>query len=638
MELNLTSSNLQFSFILLFSLVFLAHAKLYLHPSDYKAFKIIQRDFGINDHHPSFTRTPCNSPAVSCERRVANYSSVLKITRIAYESEQLNGFVSPFIGQLSELRELTLSNNHFVDQIPQEIIACQKLEVLNLKNNHFSGQVPFELSNVVRLRVLDLASNKLSGDLSFLKYFPNLESLSLANNLFTGKIPASVKSFRNLQFFDISGNDYIQGPIPVLNGVEYISSEVPRKSLVPRRFILDVNATRRSNDTSSGAHRVSSGPAQAPSSSAPAHKHHHRKSRKIAAWSLGFLAGGIVGGICGMVFSVLVKMGLAWLRGGGKNAGPSIFSPLIKKAEDLAFLEKDEGLAGLTLIGKGGCGEVYRAELPGSNGKVIAIKKILEPPKEAQELTEEDSKMLNKKMRQVRSEIQTVGRIRHRNLLPLLAHVPRPNYHLLVYEYMKNGSLQDMMTELAQDKRELDWFARYRIALGVASGLEYLHMSNNPRIIHRDLKPANILLDDDMEPRIADFGLAKEMPIDNTHMSTSHVAGTLGYIAPEYYQTSKFTDKCDIFSLGVVLGALVMGKLPGDAFFQSTEEINLVKWLKNVMTSEDPKRALDPKLIGNGYEEQMLQVLKIACFCSLDDPKQRPNSKDVRCMLSQINH
>lgn len=458
--------------------------------------------------------------------------------------------------------------------------------------------------------------------------------LLLSDNLFTGKIPASLKSFRNLRFLDISGNDHIQGSIPVLNGVEYISSEASASSLVPRRYRLTENSTRRTNHSTS---RTSPGPAQAPSPSAAPHKHHN-KARKLAAWLLGFLAGGIVGGVTGSVFSVFAKVALILIKGKGKPSGPSIFSPLIKKAEDLAFLQKEDGLASLEMIGRGGCGEVYRAELPGSNGKVIAIKKIYETPKDASELTEEESKMLTHRMRQVRSEIQTVGRIRHRNLLPLLAHVPRPACHFLVYEYMKNGSLEDIMRQIADGSREFDWMSRYKVALGVAAGLEYLHMNNNPRIIHRDLKPANILLDDDMEPRIADFGFAKEIPVENTHMSTSHVVGTVGYIAPEYYITSKFTDKCDIYSLGVVLGGLVMGKLPGHDFFQHTEEMSLVKWMRNVMTSEEPKRALDPQLVGNGYEEQMLQVLKIACFCTLDDPKQRPNSKEVRCMLFQINH
>ena len=355
-------------------------------------------------------------------------------------------------------------------------------------------------------------------------------------------------------------------------------------------------------------------------------------------WLLGFLAGAAAGSISGFIFSVMSKLVLAAIRGGGKDSGPSIFSPLIKKAEDLSFLEKEDGLSGLEIIGKGGCGEVYRAELPGSDGKLIAIKKVIQPPRDAAELTDEDSKLLNKKMRQIRSEITTVGQIRHRNLLPLLAHVSRPDCHYLVYEFMKNGSLQDILHQVSEGTRELDWPARQRIAIGVAAGLEYLHMNHSPRIIHRDLKPANILLDDDMEARIADFGLAKAMPDANTHVTTSNLAGTVGYIAPEYHQTLKFTDKCDIYSFGVILGVLVMGKLPSDEFFQHTEEMSLVKWMRNIMTSDNPSQAIDPKLLGKGYEEQMLLVLKIAYFCTLDDPKERPSSKDVRCMLSQIKN
>ncbi|KAF7124347.1 hypothetical protein RHSIM_Rhsim12G0170100 [Rhododendron simsii] len=321
-----------------------------------------------------------------------------------------------------------------------------------------------------------------------------------------------------------------------------------------------------------------------------------------------------------------------------KKNGPAIFSPIIKKSENLDFLKKEDGLASLELIRRGSCGELYKAELPGSNGKMIAIKKIIQPPKDAAELMEEESKLLNKKMRQIRSEIQTVGQIRHRNLLSLLAHVPRPDCHYLVYEFMKNGSLQDILNQVSQGTRELDWLARHKIALGVAAGLEYLHMNHSPRIIHRGLNAANVLLDDDMEARIADFGIAKAVPDQDTHVTTSNVVGTLGYLAPEYHQTMKFTDKCDIYSFGVLLGVLVIGRLPSDNFFYNTNERNLVKWMRNVMTSEDPNRAIHPKLMGNGHEEKMLLMLKIACYCTHDDPKHRPNSKDVRCMLAQIKH
>ncbi|KAA8540740.1 hypothetical protein F0562_024341 [Nyssa sinensis] len=608
------------SFLLLsfFTLTLLVQARLNLDPSDHDAFFIIQKDLGANGQRIS-TASPCNSTGVFCERRVSKNSYVLRITRIVFKSLQLTGFLSPAIGRLSELRELSLPNNQLVDQIPSQIVDCRKLEILTLQNNQFSGEVPSELSLLIRLRELDLSSNKFSGNLNFLKYFPNLEKLSLADNLFTGKVPASLRSFRNLQFFNISGNIFLEGPVPVMNGLEYSSSELVGKNTVPRRYILAKDSTR-GNQTPKGA--------PAPSPTLPPHKKHNKAKRKLSGWILGFLAGALAGSFSGLVFSVMFKLLLALIKGRGRDSGIAIFSSWIKKS-DLTFLEKEDGLASFEVIGKGGSGEVYKAELPESNGKIIAIKKIIQPPKDAAELSEEDSKLMNKHMRQIKSEIQTVGHIRHRNLLPLLAHLARPDCHYLVYEFMKNGSLHDMLHEVSLGNRELDWPARHKIALGVAAGLEYLHMSHTPRIIHRDLKPGNVLLDDDMEARIADFGLAKAVPDAHTHVTTTNVAGTVGFIAPEYHQTFKFTDKCDVYSFGVVLGVLVMGKLPSDEFFQATAEMSLVKWMKNVMTSENPTRAIDPKLIGKGFDEQMLLVLKIACFCTLENPKERPNSKDI---------
>ncbi|CAI9782437.1 unnamed protein product [Fraxinus pennsylvanica] len=364
------------------------------------------------------------------------------------------------------------------------------------------------------------------------------------------------------------------------------------------------------------------------------HKHKKHNSDTVQL-ILGILVGVLVGCIVWFVISRLKF--IRFLIKGEKNESLAIFSLLIKNPKDLAFLEKEGGLALLKIIGRGGCGVVYKANLPGRNGMEIAIKKIT-LPLNVEELSQEDSKPLNQRMRQIRSEIRTVGLIRHRNLLPLLAHVPRPDCHYLVYEYMKNGSLQDVLQQVSQGRRELDWLAPYKIALGVAVGLEYLHMHNIPRIIHRDIKPANVLLDDEMETRIADFGLSKAIPEANTHFSTSNVVGTVGYLDPTYYQTFQFTEKCDIYSFGVLLGVLMMGKFPTDEFFQHTDEMNLVGWMRNITRSEDPKRAIDPQLMGNGYEKQILLVLKIAYYCTLDNPKERPDSKNARCMLSDIKH
>ncbi|GAU40414.1 hypothetical protein TSUD_136610 [Trifolium subterraneum] len=628
MALMAKKNNL-FFFLSFLSLLFSIHAKLQLHPSDTKALITLKNNLGLNNLNT--TNHPCNAEGVFCERRLNNNESYsLRVTKLVFKSKQLRGTLSSAIGKLTELKELSLSNNKLVDRIPPSIVDCRKLELLNLANNLFSGEVPSELPSLIRLRFLDISGNKLSGNLNFLRYFPNLETLSVADNHFTGRVPASVRSFRNLRQFNFSGNRFLEG-VPVNQKLlEYQDTD----NNVPKRYILAENS-----NSSSPRRNIHHSPAGAPAPGPAAAKQKHKKSRrKLAGWILGFIAGAFAGILSGFVFSLLFKLALALVKGKGKGSGPAIYSSLIKKAEDLAFLEKEDGLASLEIIGKGGCGEVYKAELPGSNGKMIAIKKIIQPPKDAAELAEEDSKILHNKMRQIKSEIDTVGQIRHRNLLPLLAHLSRPDCHYLVYEYMKNGSLQDMLTKVERGEAELDWLSRHKIALGIAAGLEYLHTSHSPRIIHRDLKPANILLDDDMEARIADFGLAKAMPDAQTHISTSKVAGTVGYIAPEYHQIFKFSDKCDIYSFGVILGVLVMGKLPSDDFFQHTDEMSLVKWMRNTIVSENPKDAIDGRLIGNGFEEQMLLVLKIACFCTMDNPKERPDSKNVRIMLYQIKH
>ncbi|GJX73057.1 leucine-rich repeat receptor-like serine/threonine/tyrosine-protein kinase SOBIR1 [Tanacetum coccineum] len=179
---------------------------------------------------------------------------------------------------------------------------------------------------------------------------------------------------------------------------------------------------------------------------------------------------------------------------------------------------------------------------------------------------------------------------------------------------MKNGRLQDLLLEVKEGHREFDWLARHNVALGVAHGLEYMHMNFISRIVHRDLKPANILLGNDMEAKIADFGIAN-------YPSNYAFAGTVL--------------RC--YGFGVLLAVLVMGKLPSDEFFRQSE-FSLLKWMRNVMIGEDPKQAIDPKMLGNGYEEQMLLVLKLACSCTLDNPQERPTSRDVGILLSAMRN
>lgn len=584
----------------------------------------------LSDLGHTVSGEPCLTLGVTCDAGGA-------ATRIALPDAGLTGFLTPAVGHLPALRELSLPGNRISGGLPGELARCRALRVLDLRANRLSGNVPREFASLSNLRSLDLSSNRLSGDLSFLRRFPSLENLSLAGNLFSGLVPRSLNSFPKLRHLDLSNN-------PSLIVQPASNNSTGRRSLLPNRYIFSENADKTRNSAKNSSRNsnpssIATAPAPAPSSS---RSHHHRRKHQARDWIVGFVVGSVAGVASGLILTILFRLLINCIRGRYKNPeGPSIFSPLIKRAEHLSFLEKEDGLASLEIIGRGGCGEVYKAQLPGTPekpGREIAIKKIRRMTIDSTEPTGEESKLLDKWMRQIRSEIRTVGYIRHRNLLPLLAHVTRQDCHYLIYEYMKNGSLQDVIKDVSEGRRELDWLMRHKIATGIAAGLEYLHIHHKPQIIHRDLKPANILLDDGMEARIADFGLSKEMPDTNTHITTSNVAGTVGYIAPEYHQTLKYTAKCDVYSFGVILAVLVIGKMPSDDFFQDTHEMSLVKWARNMMGSANPRAAMDAKLLGNGFEEQMLLVLRIACFCTVDDPKERPNSKEIRSMLSQIKH
>ncbi|XLQ99801.1 hypothetical protein HN51_054514 [Arachis hypogaea] len=176
----------------------------------YYMHKTLQRDLGLNAllvNGQGFH--PCTIDGVCCDTATATY--VLRITRRVFTSKNLNGTLSSTIGHLTELKELSLSDNHLVDRIPNSIVNLKKLEILDLRGNGFSCEVPPHLSSLARLRVFDVSSNKLSGNLNFLKYFPNLEKLNVADNLFVGRIPVSIRWFRNLRHFNFSGNSFLEG-------------------------------------------------------------------------------------------------------------------------------------------------------------------------------------------------------------------------------------------------------------------------------------------------------------------------------------------------------------------------------------------------------------------------------------------
>jgi len=274
------------------------------------------------------------------------------------------------------------------------------------------------------------------------------------------------------------------------------------------------------------------------------------------------------------------------------------------------------------IIGTGRSGTMYRATLP--DGSFLAIKRLQDTQHSEDQFT---------------SEMSTLGSVRQRNLVPLLGYCIAKNERLLVYKYMPKGSLYDNLHQQNSDKKALEWSLRLKIAIGSARGLAWLHHSCNPRILHRNISSKCILLDDDYEPKISDFGLARLMnPID-THLSTfvNGEFGDLGYVAPEYTRTLAATPKGDVYSFGVVLLELVTREEPTHVS-NAPENFkgSLVDWITYLSNNSILQDAVDKSLIGKGNDAELLQCMKVACICVLSSPKERPTMFEVYQLLRAV--
>ncbi|KAL2629722.1 hypothetical protein R1flu_014408 [Riccia fluitans] len=397
--------------------------------------------------------------------------------------------------------------------------------------------------------------------------------------------------------------------------------------------VLELDISRRvSPNRSSNRRSLVEGDAPSPAPSSPsstgtsppvaAKKKHDHKVRK---WALGLALGIVAGAVAAGLFATFIRLCVFFLHKPAELDGPIIFQKDIEP-KMLVFLEKEDALPESKLIGSGGAGKVYKVQLEiGNKIKEVAVKAVL---------VKEDMKSEFGR-RQIQAELETLGCIRHRNLTTLMAYVHKPDCHLLLYQYMQNGSLFDALRKVAAGELVMPWPLRHRIAVDTVGGLSYLHNDCHPKIIHRDLKPPNILLDETYVAHLADFGLAKAIPGFDTHVSDSRVQGTVGYIAPEYHQTLKFTVQSDVYSYGVVLANLLTGKDPTDQFFH-TAGGSIGNWLRILLQEGKVAEAIDPTLRNTVFEDEICLALKIAVFCTFDVPGDRPTSKEVMHMLRQI--
>ncbi|KAL1810080.1 hypothetical protein ACET3Z_027070 [Daucus carota] len=270
------------------------------------------------------------------------------------------------------------------------------------------------------------------------------------------------------------------------------------------------------------------------------------------------------------------------------------------------------GFSQSDIIGQGGFGHVYKGVLP--NGQQVAVKTLKSGSGQGE--------------REFQAEVEIISRVHHRHLVSLVGYCIYKEQRMLVYEFVPNRTLEFHLHGKGQPV--MDWKTRLRIAIGSAKGLAYLHEDCHPKIIHRDIKAANILLDNNFEAMVADFGLAKFTNDNITHVST-RVMGTFGYMAPEYASTGKLTDKSDVFSFGVMLLECITGRRPIDP--NNYMEDSLVDWARPLMSraleSGDYGELVDPRLDGN-YDPQELAHMVSAAYSSIR------HSARMRPKMSQI--
>ncbi|CAN8313068.1 unnamed protein product [Cochlearia groenlandica] len=279
--------------------------------------------------------------------------------------------------------------------------------------------------------------------------------------------------------------------------------------------------------------------------------------------------------------------------------------------EELA--EITQGFARQNILGEGGFGCVYKGTL--HDGRVVAVKQLKAGSGQGD--------------REFKAEVEIISRVHHCHLVSLVGYCISDQHRLLIYEYVSNQTLEHHLH--GKGMPVLEWSKRLRIAIGSAKGLAYLHEDCHPKIIHRDIKSANILLDDEYEAQVADFGLARLNDTTQTHVST-RVMGTFGYLAPEYASSGKLTDRSDVFSFGVVLLELVTGRKPVDQS-QPLGEESLVEWarplLLQAIETGDYSELIDKRLEKHYVEHEVIRMIETAAACVRHSGPKRPRMVQV---------
>ncbi|KAL6596005.1 hypothetical protein ACP70R_047369 [Stipagrostis hirtigluma subsp. patula] len=538
---------------------------------------------------PNLTQIELHDNLLSGELRLDAGKVSSSIGELSLYNNRLSGHVPTGIGGLVGLQKLLLAGNRLSGELPPEIGKLHQLSKADLSGNMISGEVPPAIGSCHLLTFLDLSDNKLSGrippELAGLRI---LNYLNVSHNELEGEIPPAIAGMQSLTAVDFSYNN-LSGEVPATGQFAYF------------------------NATSFAGNAGLCGAFLAPC-----------RSHGVATSAFGSLSSSskllLVLGL--LALSIVFAVGAVLKARSMKRSAEArawrltAFQRLDFAVDDVLDCLKEENV-----IGKGGSGIVYKGAMPG--GAVVAVKRL---PAIGRAGAAHDDYGFS-------AEIQTLGRIRHRHIVRLLGFAANRETNLLVYEYMPNGSLGEVLH--GKKGGHLQWATRYKIAVEAAKGLCYLHHDCSPPILHRDVKSNNILLDADFEAHVADFGLAKFLR-GNAGGSEcmSAIAGSYGYIAPEYAYTLKVDEKSDVYSFGVVLLELITGRKPVGEF---GDGVDIVQWVRMVTgsTKEGVMKIADPRLSTVPLYE-MTHVFYCAMLCVAEQSVERPTMREVVQILTDM--
>ncbi|CAH1422944.1 unnamed protein product [Lactuca virosa] len=548
----------------------------------------------------------------------ASIGNLTNISQIILSMNRFSGVLPKELGNLVHLRALNLSHNAFEGPLPSQLTNCRKMLEFDASDNQFNGSIPYAFQSMSGLMRLYLSDNQFSGNIpDFISEFQALIDLQLDGNALNGTIPSSIVELKSLDTLNISRN-HLTAELRVLTGLNISYNLFTGQ--IPSPLMKFLNS---SFDSFLGNPDlcVDCGSNCDPFRNFKLCPGSSNKQKGLSKFHTAMVA--LATSAC--LFAVVIGVGfMLQCRQREKHDIEEVYPD--KEDDDVLFqrvMQATEDLNDRYIIGRGAHGTVYKASL-GQNG-VFAVKKLMFGASK-----EGSTSMVR--------EIETVGKVRHRNLVRLEDFWMRKNYGLILYRYMHNGSLHDILHEMHPPPL-LDWSIRCNIALGTAHGLAYLHFDCDPAIVHRDIKPMNILLDDELEPHISDFGIAKLLDQSSPALMSGILRGTIGYIAPENAFTNTKSMESDVYSYGVVLLELITRKKAVDDSF--ADGLDIVRWVKSVWSEKvELEVVVDSGLYDDLYDsfvrEQVTEVLQLALRCTETEPNRRPSMREVVKELEDV--